>query len=117
MRSPAFLLAVVAVSLALMLTRPRRIAEAWWISGGVLLLLVAGAIAPAAAFHAVGKGTDVYAFLIGMMLLSALARDNGVFDWLSAAALRRAGGRAGSSRCARARSTSDSGTFSELEWS
>ncbi|MEO8799713.1 MAG: SLC13 family permease [Polyangiaceae bacterium] len=92
MRSPAFLLAVVAVSLALMLTRPRRIAEAWWISGGALLLLLTGAIAPAAAVHAVGKGTDVYAFLIGMMLLSALARDNGVFDWLSAAALRRAGG-------------------------
>lgn len=92
-RAPAFLLAVVAVSLALMLTRPRRIAEAWWISGGALLLLVTGAIAPAAALHAVGKGVDVYTFLIGMMLLAALARDNGVFDWLAATALRRAAGR------------------------
>ena len=38
------------------------------------------------------KGSDVYLFLIGMMLLSELAREHGVFDWLSSAALKGAHG-------------------------
>ncbi len=44
---------------------------------------------------AVLDGADVYLFLIGMMLLSELAREQGVFDWLSAAAVRGANGSCG----------------------
>ena len=40
------------------------------------------------------SGTDVYLFLIGMMLLSELARQEGLFDWLAAHAARRAHGSA-----------------------
>jgi arsenical pump membrane protein len=36
------------------------------------------------------KATDVHLFLIGMMLLSELAREHGVFDWLSSVAVRSA---------------------------
>jgi Na+/H+ antiporter NhaD/arsenite permease-like protein len=46
------------------------------------------------AGHAVVEGTDVYLFLIGMMLLSELAREHGVFDWLSSVAVRSARGSA-----------------------
>ena len=34
------------------------------------------------ALAAIGKGTDVYLFLTGMMLLAELARREGLFDWL-----------------------------------
>ena len=40
----------------------------------------------------IGKGTDVYLFLTGMMLLSEIAREEGLFDWLAAVATRRAKG-------------------------
>jgi arsenical pump membrane protein len=40
----------------------------------------------------VAKGTDVYLFLTGMMLLSELARREGVFDWLASLAVAAARG-------------------------
>jgi arsenical pump membrane protein len=83
---------IVAVSIALMLTRPRGIPEVWWISGGVSLLIVLRLESLESAGQAVAKGTDVYLFLIGMMLLSALAREQGVFDWVASAAVRGANG-------------------------
>jgi arsenical pump membrane protein len=44
------------------------------------------------AGQAVAKGSDVYLFLIGMMLLSELAREQGVFDWVASVAVRGANG-------------------------
>ena len=44
------------------------------------------------AGKAIARGSDVYFFLIGMMLLSELAREHGVFDWLSSVAVRSAKG-------------------------
>lgn len=83
---------IVAISIALMLIRPRGIPEAYWIGGGAVLLIVLRLIPLKFAGHAVAEGTDVYLFLIGMMLLSELAREQGVFDWMSAAAVRGADG-------------------------
>ena len=42
----------------------------------------------------VGKGVDVYLFLIGMMVLAELARVQGLFDWLAARAAMLARGSA-----------------------
>jgi arsenical pump membrane protein len=86
------LLSIVAVSIVLMLLRPRGIAEVGWIGGGVFLLLVSGLVPLRLAGRAVGEGTDVYFFLAGMMLLAELAREYGVFDWLSSAAIGHARG-------------------------
>ncbi len=83
---------IVAVSIALMLMRPRGISEVWWISGGALLLIALRLVPLKLAGHAVAKGADVYLFLIGMMLLSELARDQGVFDWVASVAVREARG-------------------------
>lgn len=83
---------IVAVSIALMLTRPRGIPEVWWISGGALLLIVLRLVPLKLAGEAVAKGSDVYLFLIGMMLLSELAREQGVFDWVASVAVRGANG-------------------------
>ena len=84
--------AIVAFSIILMLVRPHGIAEVWWISGGALLLIALRLIPLKLAGHAIAEGTDVYLFLTGMMLLAELAREQGVFDWVSAVAVRGANG-------------------------
>lgn len=90
---PHLLLSLIAgSSILLMLLRPHGIPEVYWVGGGALLLLLLRLVPLQLAGRAVAEGTDVYLFLIGMMLLSELARDHGVFDWLSTAALRRARG-------------------------
>jgi len=83
---------IVATSIVLMLTRPRKIREVWWISAGALLLIALRLVPLKLAGQAVAKGTDVYLFLIGMMLLSELAREQGVFDWAASIAVRGARG-------------------------
>ncbi len=83
---------VFALSIALMLVRPRNIPEAWWICAGAFALVVSRLISPGGAVHAVAKGTDVYLFLAGMMLLAQLAQEHGVFDWLATIAVQQARG-------------------------
>jgi arsenical pump membrane protein len=73
---------IVGLSIALMLIRPRNIPEVYWISAGVLLLVLR-LVSLRLVGRAAAKATDVCLFLIGMMLLSELAREHGVFDWLS----------------------------------
>ena len=86
------LVLIVAVSILLMLIRPRDLPEVYWIGGGALLLILLRLIPMELAGKAVSEGTDVYFFLIGMMLLSELAREHGVFDWVSSAAVAGARG-------------------------
>ena len=83
---------ILATSILLMLIRPHGIREVWWISGGALLLVALRLISTDLAALAVIQGIDVYLFLIGMMLLAALARAEGVFDWVSAVVVRSAKG-------------------------
>jgi arsenical pump membrane protein len=83
---------IVGISIVLMLIRPRNIPEVYWIGGGALLLLILRLVPLQLAGRAVAKASDVCLFLIGMMLLSELARAHGVFDWLSALAVRSARG-------------------------
>ncbi|MES1257867.1 MAG: arsenic transporter [Acidobacteriota bacterium] len=80
--------------MACILLRPKQWPEAVWACLGALGLLVFRLISPASAGLAVGKGTDVYLFLAGMMLLSELARREGVFDWLACHAVQAANGSA-----------------------
>jgi arsenical pump membrane protein len=81
-------------SILLMLLRPRGIAEAWWIAGGALLLVLTRLLPLAGAAHAIREGLDVYLFLIGMMLLAETARHEGVFDWMAGIAVDHARGSA-----------------------
>jgi arsenical pump membrane protein len=83
---------IVGVSIVLMLIRPRGIPEAYWIGGGTLLLILLRLVPLKLAGNAVAEGLDVYLFLVGMMLLSELAREQGVFDWLASVAVRGANG-------------------------
>jgi arsenical pump membrane protein len=84
------LITIVAASILLMLLRLRNIAEVYWVGGGALLLVVTRLIPLSLAGHAIAKGTDVYLFLAGMMLLSEIAREQGVFDWIASVAVHHA---------------------------
>jgi arsenical pump membrane protein len=96
MISPAFahslLALIVAISILLMLIRPRNIPEVYWVGGGVFLLLILRLVPLVLVGRAAAKALDVCLFLSGMMLLSELAREHGVFDWLSSVAVRSARG-------------------------
>jgi arsenical pump membrane protein len=98
MLSPFFahllIIAIVAASVLLMLLRPRGIAEVYWIGAGALLLVSLRLIPLPIAGRAIAAGTDVYLFLTGMMLLSELALDFGVFDWMASVAEQHADGSA-----------------------
>lgn len=74
------------------LVRPFGWPEAVWAVAGALVLLLAGLLPPDAALAAAGKGLDVYLFLTGMMLLSEVARREGLFDWVAAKAVNHARG-------------------------
>jgi arsenical pump membrane protein len=86
------IIVVVALSIVLMLTRPRRISEVYWIGAGALLLVALRLIPLQLAGRAIAEGTDVYLFLTGMMLLSEVARLFGVFDWVASVAVEHARG-------------------------
>jgi arsenical pump membrane protein len=83
---------VSGITILLIVSRPRRIPEAVWACSGALILVISGLIPGGRALHALGKGTDVYLFLTGMMLLSELARREGFFDWVAAIAVAAARG-------------------------
>jgi arsenical pump membrane protein len=84
--------AVAALAVTGVIARPFRAPEAVWAVLGAAGLLVAGLLPWRAALGAMGKGTDVYLFLTGMMLLSETARREGVFDWIAAFAVNQARG-------------------------
>jgi len=73
-----------------MLLRPFRLPEVVWVGSGAVLLCALRLIPLNLAGRAIAEGLDVYLFLTGMMLLSELARDHGVFDWLANIAVTRA---------------------------
>ena len=84
--------AICAAATATVIARPLRWPEAIWAVLGAASLLATGLMPPSAAFGAIAKGTDVYLFLIGMMLLSETAREQGLFDWVAATAAIHARG-------------------------
>jgi arsenical pump membrane protein len=90
--APILLITIVGLSILLMLIRPRGIPEVYWVGTGSLLLVLLRLTSFKLAAYAVAEGLDVYLFLIGMMLLAELAREHGVFDWLSYIAIRSADG-------------------------
>jgi arsenical pump membrane protein len=74
------------------ITRPFKWPEAVWAVAGALLLVSLGLLPVDLAVEAVGKGTDVYLFLVGMMLLSEVGRREGLFDWVAVFAVNHAKG-------------------------
>jgi arsenical pump membrane protein len=72
---------IAVLATAGVLIRPFKWPEAVWAVLGATLLLGFGLLPLADGVRAIGKGLDVYLFLIGMMLLSEIARREGLFEW------------------------------------
>jgi arsenical pump membrane protein len=92
MFSDALIWIVSLTSILCVLIRPRNVAEAWWAGGGAAMLVLSTLVPFSLAGAAILKGVDVYLFLVGMMILSELAREEGVFDWIAEVAATHAGG-------------------------
>jgi len=94
MNATVGILAIAVLATAGVIIRPWRLPEAVWAVAGALLLIGLGLLSWRDAITGVRRGTDVYLFLTGMMLLAELARQEGLFDWLAAKAARAARGSA-----------------------
>jgi Na+/H+ antiporter NhaD/arsenite permease-like protein len=86
----AIILCIAGLATFGVITRPLRIPEYFWAVLGAAVLVAFGLLPWREAAAAAGKGTDVYLFLVGMMLLSEVARQEGLFDWLAMIAVRHA---------------------------
>jgi arsenical pump membrane protein len=85
--SNALICLIAAAAIAGVLFRPKDWPEAVWACLGAFLLVISRLLSLSQAGLAIAKGLDVYLFLTGMMLLSELARREGVFDWLASLAV------------------------------
>jgi arsenical pump membrane protein len=92
--SPWTIWGIAAAATAGVILRPFAWPEFIWAVSGAVLLVAFGLLPVSDALSGITKGTDVYLFLIGMMLLSELARQEGLFDWVAARAARMAKGSA-----------------------
>ncbi|QWW71635.1 arsenic transporter [Rhizobium sp. WYJ-E13] len=92
MTENAIIWSIAGLTAAGVVTRPFRWPEAIWAALGAFVLLAFQLIGPVDALAGIAKGVDVYLFLIGMMLLSELARREGLFDWIAAIATSHAKG-------------------------
>src|SRR5438128_2066546 len=90
----ALVWAISFCAILCILLRPKQWQEAVWACGGAGLLVLLRLISPGDAADAVLKGLDVYLFLAGMMILSEVAREEGVFDWLASHAVHASRGSA-----------------------
>jgi arsenical pump membrane protein len=85
---------IAALATGGVIIRPLGLPEALWATAGAAALVLLSLLQWQDAVGAVAKGTDVYLFLSGMMLLAELARREGLFSWLAAHAARAAKGSA-----------------------
>lgn len=83
---------IAALTVLAILIRPRGWPEGVWACLGAGVLVLSGTLSPRQALVGVKRGTDVYLFLAGMMILAELARRQGLFDWLAFHAVRTAKG-------------------------
>jgi arsenical pump membrane protein len=84
--------AIAGTATAGVIVRPFRWPEAVWAGAGAILLIALGLLSPGDGLEAIGKGLDVYLFLIGMMLLSEVAQREGLFGVVAAMAVNAARG-------------------------
>lgn len=89
------ILLTVAVTLALILIRPKGVSEAWAAAGGALAMLLVSPLGLGDLPGVLDETQDVLLFLLGMMVLTHLVEQAGVFERLAegCARLSRGNGR------------------------
>lgn len=92
--SNAVIWLIAAATTMAILFRPWRLPEYVWATAGAVALVVLGLLPARQAGGAILEGADVYLFLIGMMLVAEVARQEGLFDWVAVLAADHASGSA-----------------------
>lgn len=92
--SNAVIWLIAAATTMAILFRPWRLPEYVWATAGAVALVVLGLLPARQAGGAILEGADVYLFLIGMMLVAEVARQEGLFDWVAVLAADHAAGSA-----------------------
>ncbi|MFY3432688.1 arsenic transporter [Achromobacter mucicolens] len=92
--SNAVIWLIAAATTMAILFRPWRLPEYVWATAGAVALVVLGLLPARQAGGAILEGTDVYLFLVGMMLVAEVARQAGLFDWVAVLAADHAAGSA-----------------------
>src|SRR5579859_3375505 len=85
-------LIIFVATLLAILTRPRGIAEGAAAAAGAVLMVVAGVVSLSGAVRVLAANWDVFLFFLGMLTVTALAEQAGLFSWLATQAARLAGG-------------------------
>ncbi len=85
-------LVVFALTIALMLARPRGWHEAWWTVGGGTMMLLLRLETPRQAWQITRTGQDALLFLLALLVFSALLERSGFFEWAAIQAARQAHG-------------------------
>src|SRR5713226_7638040 len=85
---------VAILTLIGIMTRPFQWNEALIALAGAALLLILGLLSPLDALSTLLHEWNTFLFFLGMMSLSALAEEAGLFDWLAVQAARLARNRA-----------------------
>ena len=79
----AFAALIFFATLAVITIRPYRVPEAGAAVGGALLMLLGGYLKPVEALAVLVREWNIYGFLLGLMAISALADQAGIFEALA----------------------------------
>src|SRR2546422_3437425 len=85
-------LVVFLAVIALAISRPRGLNEAWPAAGGAAAFLALGLLSPRDLLGAARETSGVLLFLFGMMVLSGVLEMAGIFSWAASYAARTSGG-------------------------
>ena len=85
---------IFALTLSVIMVRPYHVSEALAAAVGATLMLIGGYILPGEALQVLKGQWNIYGFFLGLMIISAVADQAGIFDILAAQTGRLAKGRA-----------------------
>lgn len=85
-------LLIFALTLFLILWRPRGVREVWFAAGGAVIMLATGFVGRVDIIELWAETGSVLAFLAGMLVVGFVADQAGVFAWLAYHTARLSGG-------------------------
>jgi len=85
-------LSIFALTLILVMARPKPLNEATAASLGAIVMLASGVVLPPEAFEVLRASANILLFFLGLMLISAVADRAGFFEWSALKAVRLAKG-------------------------
>ena len=85
-------LAIFIATLLAILTRPRGLNEGIAAMIGAILMVATGVVSLESAWHVLFTNWDVFLFFLGMLTVTLLAEQAGIFTWLATQAASRSRG-------------------------